>query len=461
MYAMAYILITTAVLILLNFIAAGSTRNLVYQANHTSMEDKVQLLASSLSGLDSVTEENVAQTMDVLANLNSTRVVVTDPNCLVVYDSLGDDDAAPQYFLLPEVLDALAGNDVFFCRYTGSAVESHAAAPVMNYDVPIGAVYLMEYDTAQGGLITSMEDNLMQITLILEILVIITSFLFSAAFSRRMNRILASIRIVRTGDYTHKLVMNGHDELRQLADEFNQLTDRLQESDQRHRQFISDASHELKTPLASIKLLSDSILQNQMDAETTREFVEDIGNEADRLTRLSAKLLELTKLDAQIMAQREIADLGDTAGVVLKMLRPQIEQKQLQVHTQLPTGATALMLEDDLYQIIFNLVENGIKYNKVGGDLWVQVDTVEDEVVLQVADSGIGIPPEAIGHIFERFYRVDKARSRQAGGAGLGLSIVFDMVDRNYGTIKAEHRQPEGTCFYVTFPLFAVEEEPE
>ena len=460
-YAITYVLITSVVLLLLNFITAASTRNLVYQSNYTSMQDKVQLLSSSLSGLDSVTEENVTQSMDMLANLNSTRIVVTDPNGLVVYDSLAGEDAAPWYFLLPEVVDALSGNDVFFCRYTGQAVESHAAAPVMSYDDPIGAVYLMEYDTDQGALITSLEDNLLRISIILEVVVVVASFLFSSAFSRRMNRVLQSIRIVREGDYTHNLEMKGHDELRQLSEEFNQLTARLHEADQRHRQFISDASHELKTPLASIKLLSDSILQNQMDLETTREFVQDIGNEADRLTRLSAKLLELTKLDAQVIDQREIVDVSDTASVVLKMLRPQILQKKLCLQQTLPVGGTILMLEDDLYQIIFNLVENGIKYNHTGGLLAVSVEIGQEQVSLTVSDSGVGIPEESMDHIFERFYRVDKARSRKAGGAGLGLSIVHDMVARNDGRIQVRHRQPEGTQFQVTFPLFAIEEDAE
>ena len=396
--------------------------------------------------------------MDVLANLSSTRIVVTDPNAVVVYDSLGELNVRQSYFILPEVVEALAGNDVFFCRYTGDAVESHAAAPVMNYDVPIGAVYLMEYDTAQGALITSLEANLLRISIVLEVVVIAASFLFSAAFSRRMNLVLNSIRMVHAGDYNHKLEMKGHDELRHLADEFNQLTERLKESDQRQRQFISDASHELKTPLASIKLLSDSILQNPMDQEMTREFVEDIGNEADRLTRLSSKMLELTKLDAQVIAQREIVDAGQTVQLVLKMLRPQIAARQVNIHTDIAPGGSVLVMEDDLYQVTFNLVENAIKYNKDGGDVWVQVQLQQEEVILTVEDSGIGIPEDALEHIFERFYRVDKARSRQAGGAGLGLSIVHNMVERNYGSIRAERREPEGSRFVVVFPLFAVEE---
>ena len=457
---MSYVLITTAVLILLNVIAMGSIRRLVFLSNATSMQDKAQLIASSLSGLDVFTEENVAQTMSMLSNINSARILVTDPTGKAVYDTQAQEDDSPQtYTLLPEIVQALDGYDVVYCQYSSGAVESHAAVPVMNYELPVGAVYLMEYNTNQGALIASLDENLQRISIVLEGIVIVVSFLFSAAFSRRMNRVLESSRIVRAGDYSHNLSMSGHDELNQLADEFNALTERLQESEQRRREFVSNASHELKTPLASIKLLSDSILQNEMDPETIREFVQDIGNEADRLTRLSAKLLELTRVDAQMEEKREIVDVSQTVQLVLKMLGPQIAQWQLQVQTSLQPGATVLMLEDDLYQILFNLVENGIKYNKIGGSLLLRVQIQQEDVLLWVEDTGVGIPDESMEHIFERFYRVDKARSRKTGGAGLGLSIVHDMVERNYGTISVQHRQPEGTSFCLVFPLFAVQDE--
>ena len=454
-------LITAVALCLLNLIAAVSTRNLVFRSNAASMQDKAQLVASSLAGLDELTQERVAQTMEVLADLRSTRVVVTDASGRMVYDSRAEGQSKQVYFLLPEVVQALEGNDVFYCQYTGEAVESHAAAPVLYYDAPMGAVYLMAYDTDQGTLIASLEGNLLKITVLLELAVILISLLFSSAFSRRMNRVLDSIRTVRAGDYTHQLEMTGHDEVSQLAQEFNELTDRLHESEQLRRRFVSDASHELKTPLASIKLLADSILQNEMDSETVREFVADISTEADRLTRLSVRLLELTKLDAQVMQPREVVDVSGTVRQVLKMLRPQLEQQHIEASCDLADGATILATEDDLYQIVFNLAENGIKYNRPGGALLLQVERRDETVILTVADTGIGIPDDAMAHIFERFYRVDKARSRQAGGTGLGLSIVHDMAERHFGTIEVAHRDPVGTRFRVTFPLFAVEEEPE
>ena len=266
-------------------------------------------------------------------------------------------------------------------------------------------------------------------------------------------------RLIREGDYSHKMQIRGHDELAVLSSEFNELTDRLQSSEARRRQFVSDASHELKTPLTTIKLLSDSILQNKMDADTVLEFVGDIGNEANRLTRMSQKLLSLTKMDAVTEEGREIADIYETAQKVLRMLAPVASLHEITITNHTIPGATVLMIEDDLYQILFNLVENGIKYNRPGGRLDVGLIRREDDWILTVEDTGVGIPEEAMEHIFERFYRVDKARSRQAGGSGLGLSIVHDMVLRNMGTVSVAQRPEGGSCFTVVFPTFDLEED--
>ena len=179
---------------------------------------------------------------------------------------------------------------------------------------------MTDYDTSQGSLIQSLEVNVLQITLVLEIIVVLFSLFFANAFSRRIRRIMHSMRIIQNGNYTHKVNMGGNDELTILGNEFNDLTERLNTSEQKRRRFVSDASHELKTPLASIKLLTDSILQNDMDMETTREFVSDIGNEAERLNRMTAKLLSLTKLDgnqAIIDGVAKSAALGREIEIVI------------------------------------------------------------------------------------------------------------------------------------------------
>ena len=320
---------------------------------------------------------------------------------------------------------------------------------------------MTDYDVSQGALIHSLEINVLQITLILEIIVVLFSLFYANTFSRRIRKIMHSMRIIQNGNYTHKVNMGGNDELTILGNEFNDLTERLHTSEQKRRRFVSDASHELKTPLASIKLLTDSILQNDMDPDTTREFVSDIGNEADRLNRMTAKLLSLTKIDGQEPPENEIIYMGPTIQRVNRMVSPMAGEAGISIHIDLEHDCPVLILEDDLYQIVFNLMENGIKYNTPGGSLFVSLDRMEDNAVLTVRDTGMGIPEDAIEHIFERFFRVDKARSRATGGSGLGLAIVRSIVQRNRGEIQVTSTLGEGTTFTVSFPAFDTEVDKE
>jgi signal transduction histidine kinase len=201
-----------------------------------------------------------------------------------------------------------------------------------------------------------------------------------------------------------------------------------------------------------------------MDMETMREFVQDIGNEADRLTRMSEKLLSLSRLESvpDDPTDREIVTVSAVAERVFRMLRPLADLNQISMHGEYQDNCTILGTQDDLYQILFNLVENAIKYNVPDGSVEVTVSRYEDDVVIQIADTGVGIPEEDLPHIFDRFYRVDKARSRKRGGSGLGLSIVREMVERNYGTVSAARRSESGgTVFTVEFPWLGTEVEDE
>ena len=448
-------------LVFLNNYASDMTRQLLYRSKETSLLDKVQLITSSFSGVEMLTSDNTAQVISVLGDLNVNRVLITDGAGVILYDSdAGDeseDTALGQYALLRPVAEALDGNNVFYCRYASGLLMSYAAAPVYLYGSPNGCVYLSDLDYGLGAIIQGLEQNLARISWGLAAGMVIFSLVFAVITSGKMRRILTSMELVREGEYSHKIAMHGSDEYGRLAGEFNKLTDRLQASEQAQRQFVSDASHELKTPLASIKLLSDSILQNDMDAETMREFVADIGSEADRLTRMAQKLLTLTKAESVQDGEREVVDLSRIISQVFKMLIPLADQREIRLKCTMDKDCAVLTLEDDVYQIIFNLVENAIKYNHDGGQVHVRLLRRDEEVVVQVEDTGVGIPADALDHIFERFYRVDKARSRQAGGSGLGLSIVHDLVERNFGEIQVECREEGGTRFTVTFPYFDME----
>lgn len=452
---MAYILITAVVLFFLNIYTSSTLRSMIFGAQKQSLEDRAQLMMTALLQLDELSASKAESAINSLDDLSTTRTVVTDAGGMALYDSLVTGNAEGKLLLFPEIVTALEGKDIFYSRYADGAIESRAAVPLVKNGETLGAVYLMQYDTDQGALIAMLQTNVLRLSAALEVGVILISLAFSTAFSHRLRRILHSVRAMRDGDYSNKLKLRGSDELTQLGREFNDLAERLEASEQRRRQFVSDASHELKTPLASIKLLTDSILQNDMDAGTMREFVSDIGNEADRLTRMAQKLLRLSRAeDTQSQPQElELVDVGEKVSSVFRLLVPLADSMNVELTGSLARECTVLSIEDNIYQIIFNLVENGIKYNRSGGSVHVTVGHTEEEVQLTVADTGVGIPPDAIGHIFERFYRVDKARSRDTGGTGLGLSIVQQIVRLHAGSVTVQSKRGEGTTFTVQLPV--------
>ena len=452
---MSYVLITFAVLLFLNIYCSKATQDLFSQSKKNAVIEKCLMAAEEISQLDVLNLETIRNTIDAMTTLKYTRLLVTDSTGNLVYDSTGQIQSS--YVLLPEIVDALAGNDVFFWEYGDGVTKSHAACPILSHGITVGSIYLMEYDSEQGKLIQTLQRNVLQITIWLEMFVLIFSLIYATQFSRRLKRITTSMRIIQEGDYTHKVSLGGNDELTLLGNEFNDLTERLQTSEQKRRRFVSDASHELKTPLASIKLLTDSILQNDMDGDTIREFVGDIGDEAERLNRMTAKLLSLTKVDGQVQEESEIIFMAPTIQRAARRLSVIADQAGIDVHLHLNDDSPILILEDDLYQIVYNLMENGMKYNIYGGSLTVRLSREEDNAILEVSDTGMGIPEDALGHIFERFYRVDKARSRQSGGSGLGLAIVRAIVERNRGEIHVTSRVGEGSVFRVSFPAFDTE----
>ena len=424
------------------------------------MVERCLIAAADISVIDVLNQDTVSDAVSRMENLSASRMIVTDVAGKILYDSAGSAYLG-RYALFPEILQALENQDVFSWNYTyeNNMMHSRAAAPIISYGALAGCVYIMECDISQGVLIGTLQKNVLSITLLLEVAVIIFSAFFARSFYKRIRHIHRSMQIIRGGDYSHRVTMGGRDELTLLGDEFNALTDRLQTSENKRHQFVSDASHELKTPLASIKLLSDSILQNDMDMDTVKEFVGDIGNEADRLNRMSTKLLSLTRIESQVDGDCEIVEVAPTIERVLKMLSVIAEENSVMISRDLHENCPILILEDDLYQIAFNLVENGIKYNRPGGTMHVKVMRDGDNAILQVSDTGVGIPEDSIPHLFERFYRVDKARARKSGGSGLGLSIVRNMVERNGGTIAVSSTLGEGSVFTVTFPIFDVEED--
>ena len=451
-FALTYIIIIAAVLILLNTYPVLVSQDLVFRSKTSLLQSQASVIADTIARTESLTSEAVRDYVEPLGYTGQFRVLVTDEFGLILYDSDELRFTEGRYAMLSEVVTALKGYDVATCSYQDGAFHSRAAVPVIYRDMTIGCVYLYERDADQGGLLTDIQNNLRSISLVICVVVLIMSVVFSKALTRRIGDLLRAIRIVREGEYSHRVSIRGGDELSQLAGEFNQLTDRLQTTEEVRRRFVSDASHELKTPLASIRLLTDSILQTDgMDPDTVKDFVSDIGEEADRLTRISEKLLTLTRMDSAVPVERLPVDVAAVVEKVEHMLLPLAQERDITVEADLQSGCVVKATEDDLYQIAFNLMENAVKYNVSGGRVMVGLRSMGDLVLLTVEDTGVGIPDEDLPKIFDRFYRVDKARSRQSGGTGLGLAIVKHIVLLYGGAITLESTPGKGTTFTMTF----------
>ena len=452
-FGLSYILIIAAVLLLLNTYPLRVSQNLVFRSKEATLESSVSVMVYSLSDLDHLTEENVAQAMAVVEETGMSRILVTDETGRVLYDTRETGSAVGEYAFYTETVQALLGSDVFTSTYQNGAFRSRASSPVLYQSQVIGAVYAYEYDTEQAALLEGLQANLLRLSAVIGVAVLVLSVVLSRVLTRKIGQLLTAIRQVREGAYSHRAEIAGHDEIAQIGQEFNSLTNRLQTTENARRRFVSDASHELKTPLAAIRLLSDSILQTEhMDPATTREFVADIGAEAERLSRITEDLLRLTRLDSGVLEKPVEVEVLPVLEQVMRMMSLVAKEKQVELTYTAEPGCTVLATPDELHQVIYNLTDNAVKYTGAGGAVQVALSRREENVILTVADNGTGIPEEDLPRIFERFYRVDKARSRAAGGTGLGLSIVSDTVKRRGGTVEAANRPEGGSVFTVRWP---------
>ncbi|MBR0207986.1 MAG: HAMP domain-containing histidine kinase [Oscillospiraceae bacterium] len=442
-------------LVILNIYPITSSRDLIFEEKRSALSGQAAVVASSLAGLDRLSPDSVREVLQLLDLGGTSRTVIAADDGSVVYD----DAAAGTPIDEGDILSSLKGKCVFRSRFTAEAFSSSYAMPILSRGATVGAVYLCEEDAERAAIISDIQSRLLRFSAAIGAVALLFAALFSTVLLRRMRELVRSIRIVAGGDYTHRLETRGRDEITELGDEFNQLTARLEDTEKQRRRFVSDASHELKTPLASIRLLSDSIVQSEnMDGGTMREFAADIGHEAERLQRTTEKLLDLSRLDDDVQVIDEPVDIKQTAVDALAVLRPLAAEKDVKIRCELGDGCVVMANTDDMFHIVFNLMENAVKYNVPGGSVLVRTELEDEKVVLSVTDTGIGIPEEDRLNVFNRFYRVDKARSRASGGSGLGLSIVHDAVLAHGGSIAVGQNKPQGSVFIVSFPRPTSEE---
>ncbi len=278
-------------------------------------------------------------------------------------------------------------------------------------------------------------------------------FLLVSRALRPIERMAQTAEQISALDLTRRVEVQGDDELARLGRTLNEMFERLQAAFEQQTRFTADASHELRTPLSIISGNVELGLKRPRSAEEHREVLEDIREASDRMRSIVEGLLVLARADAKgLPLLREPVSLTAVADEIVRLFRPLAEERGVTVAVASAGDVTAIGDRDRFKDLISNLVTNAIRYNRRGGSVTVRLSTADGRASLSVDDTGIGIPAEDLPHVFERFYRVDKARSRSAGGSGLGLAIVKWIVDTHSGTIAASSEPGVGTRFVVSLP---------
>lgn len=288
---------------------------------------------------------------------------------------------------------------------------------------------------------------------------VLAALLVSLFLSRR---IVAPIRTltdasqhIADGQYTERVQVNGTDEIAQLAMRFNQMATQLEQVESMRRQLIGDVTHELRTPLTSIKGYMEGLVDGVL--ASTPETFNQIHREADRLSRLVDDLQELSRVEAKAYSLdiRSVA-VSNLVQTTMKRLAPQARDKRITLRSSLPADLPPLQADEDrITQVLLNLVANAIQYTPESGDVTISAARQADEIHVSVKDTGAGIPPEHLANLFTRFYRVDKSRSRNAGGgSGIGLTIAKHLVEAHGGRIWAESKgDGQGSTFIFSLKI--------
>ena len=402
--------------------------------------------------------------LEMLSNLYEGRVMIINKNFKVEKDTYGISEG--KTIISEEVIKCFQGENI--SHYDPEHGYIEMTTPIMDTTAnTTDENGKKNPDAIRGVMLTSISNDsivnarevlnrkayIMEVIMIVAILAL--AILLSRVLTMPFNRVTQAINAVREGFSDETISVPDYVETVHIVDAFNQLLKRMKALDDSRQEFVANVSHELKTPMTSIKVLADSLLaQDDAPAELYREFMEDITSEIDRENQIITDLLALVKMDKKVQDLNIVSlNINDLTELILKRLRPIARKKDVEVVFESVRPVVAEVDEVKMTLIMTNLVENAIKYNKDHGWVKVVLDADHQYFTFEVSDSGIGIPEESLEHIYERFYRVDKSHSREIGGTGLGLAITRSAVLMHRGAIKVFSTVGEGTIFNVRIPL--------
>ncbi len=410
---------------------------------------------------DGGSSDNLNNQMIQLASVYDGRIIVIDDTYTAVWDTYYRD--VGKEVVSEDAMKCMRGSQVWHHNKELDIIE--LSIPIVSksesHSVVKGAMLLSSSTATKTAAYLHIRWMSNFVFLVIAVILAVLAFFFSRVFSKPFKALAKTINHVSEGHFDEKVNLEGYNEIVQISDAFNKMLVKLKTLEDSRQEFVSNVSHELKTPMTSIKVLADSLnMQPDAPKELYQDFMKDIVEEIDRENQIINDLLSLVKMDKKAAELNLTSvNINEMLELILKRLRPIAGKRNIELAFE---GFRTVITDVDEVKLTLafsNLVENGIKYNVAGGWVKVSLDADHDYFYVKVSDSGIGIAEEYQDRIFERFYRVDKARSRETGGTGLGLAITKNIILMHGGEIKVKSREEQGTVFMVRIPLGSAKKE--
>lgn len=391
--------------------------------------------------------------LSILSTVYNGRILIINRSGRIIKDTYDIDEG--KYMLSEEVIQCFGGVDTSYYDESNDYIEQTVSLKD-GKSKQIDGVMLVSISTGEiRDSIEILEHRGNLLMLAISILVLVLGYLLSKSLVKPFTRVSKDIEELTDGYLDEEISVPDYSETQMLSSVFNKMLKRMKVLDDSRQEFVANVSHELKTPMTSIKVLADSLVgQEDVPVELYKEFMQDIAVEIDRENKIITDLLALVKMDKKASDLNiEKVNINELMESILKRLKPIADKKKVELVLETYRPIVAEVDEVKLSLALSNLVENGIKYNVEDGWVHVTLNADHKYFYVTVADSGVGIPKDSIDKIFERFYRVDKSHSREIGGTGLGLAITRNAIAMHRGAVKVKSEEQKGTTFSVRIPL--------
>lgn len=391
--------------------------------------------------------------LSILSTVYNGRILIINRSGRIIKDTYDIDEG--KYMLSEEVIQCFEGVDTSYYDESNDYIEQTVSLKD-GKSKQIDGVMLVSISTGEiRDSIEILEHRGNLLMLAISILVLVLGYLLSKSLVKPFTRVSKAIEELTDGYLDEEISVLDYSETQMLSSVFNKMLKRMKVLDDSRQEFVANVSHELKTPMTSIKVLADSLVgQEDVPVELYKEFMQDIAVEIDRENKIITDLLALVKMDKKASDLNiEKVNINELMESILKRLKPIADKKKVELVLETYRPIVAEVDEVKLSLALSNLVENGIKYNVEDGWVHVTLNADHKYFYVTVADSGVGIPKDSIDKIFERFYRVDKSHSREIGGTGLGLAITRNAIAMHRGAVKVKSEEQKGTTFSVRIPL--------